>query len=76
MTAGRWLCNACGLRFSTPDLSLIEAPLPLVKHEDDPSLPRSQVVKYFCPTCGSDQLAGAAHSSDPFMPKPATRSKP
>ena len=74
MSAGRWLCNQCGQRFATPDYSIIETVLPLtgITSDDDPSLPRGQVVKYKCPSCGSDKLVGAANP-DPFTPKKVKR---
>ncbi len=59
----RWLCHQCGERFN---VAVNEA-----RVDHDPSLPPGQAIKYKCPYCGSDKLAGAANS-DPFKPKIAT----
>ena len=70
MNGGRWLCHGCGHRSAEPAFSLVTVELPLTGmiSDDDPSLPHGQVVKYKCPSCGSDKLAGAANSN-PFAPK-------
>jgi len=65
----RWFCHDCTFRFHDPDYSLVNVKLPLtgIISDDDPSLPRGQVIKYKCPHCGSSNLGGAANS-DPFTP--------
>jgi len=74
VTAGRWLCHQCGNRFNVPNYFLVKAPSSLEPRDDDddPSLPRGQVVINKCPICGSDNLAGAANP-DPFTPKAVKR---
>lgn len=67
---GRWLCNACGLRFETPDFSIVEVRIEPeeITSAEDPTLPPGQVIKYNCPSCGSGNLAGSANSTNPFTP--------
>ena len=69
MSAGRWLCNKCGLRFAVPEFSIVQVKLPLEGGitDTDPSLPHGQVNKYFCPPCGAGDLVGSANP-DPFTP--------
>ena len=67
MSPARWLCHGCGERFAVPAYSISPATLPLKASDDDPSLPRGQVIKYYCPKCGSNNLAGAANP-DPLTP--------
>ena len=67
---GRWICHNYAWRFDTPNYSIVAASVPVTGRisDEDPSLPHGQVVKFYCPKCGSDKLGGAANSN-PFTPK-------